>query len=110
MLFSKGLVRGNVIGADAIEGNVQGVKLRNSITEFRCFDRSPVGVIFGVGKDHIALSQQLRRRYFTCLIGRQHEAGHGLAGFQHNIFSLYCLRYDWLSYEISIGVRDHPIG
>lgn len=55
MLFGKGLVGGDVIGADAIDGNVQGVKLRNSITEFRCFDRSPIGVIFWVGKDHIAL-------------------------------------------------------
>lgn len=55
VLFSKGMVRGKIIRADAVNGNRQGVKLRNSITEFRCFNRSPIGVIFGIGKDDITL-------------------------------------------------------
>ena len=58
MFLGKGLVRGNVIGADPIDGDIQGSKLRNSITEFRSFNRSAIGVIFGIGKDDIALTKQ----------------------------------------------------
>ncbi len=57
MLFGKRLVRGKIIGAEAVDGDIQGAKLRNSITEFRCFDGSAIGVILGVNKDYITLPQ-----------------------------------------------------
>lgn len=56
MLLGKGLVGSNVIRADPIDGDIGSSKLRNSITEFRSFNRSAIGVIFGIGKDDIALT------------------------------------------------------
>ena len=65
MFLGKGLVRSNVIRADAVDSNIQGSQLRNSITEFRSFNRSAIGIIFRIGKDNIALTKQLGWRNFT---------------------------------------------
>lgn len=81
MFLGKGLMRSNIIGANAIDGDIQGSELRNSITEFRSFNRSAIGVIFGVGKDDIALTKQLGWRNFTCRVRRQGEIGQRLADF-----------------------------
>jgi hypothetical protein len=59
MFLDKGMVRIQVIGANAVDSYIECFKLRNSITEFRCFDCSAIGIIFRIGKEYITLPKQL---------------------------------------------------
>lgn len=54
VLLGKGMVRIDIVGAEAVDLGIARVKLWNSITEFRGFDRSAIGVIFGVDEDDVA--------------------------------------------------------
>ena len=54
VFLGKGMVRIDIVGAEAVDLGIERVKLWNSITEFRGFDRSAIGIIFGVDKDNVA--------------------------------------------------------
>ena len=58
MFFGKRLVRVDIVGAKPINADADCVKLRNSITEFRCFDGLAVGVVLGIDEDNVAAAEQ----------------------------------------------------
>ena len=70
-LVGKTLVRFDIVWAKAIDFDAKCLVLRNSITEFRCFYRSSIGVIFGVDVEDVTFPTQALRRNLAHFVGHE---------------------------------------
>jgi hypothetical protein len=83
VLGGKGAMRLQIVGTQAKDRNAKLLEAKNSITEFCCFHRSAIGVVFGVDKDYKTPAKQLLWRDLARNVGLQCEVGERLVHFKH---------------------------